>query len=143
MRSNNDMQATFSRGRGWKTSFLRIIHAPDSEDREYSVLRIERSVQRDVRRIRSSLDRAGEIYARRAARDLLLDSERTAAYRADPQQPAVSVIRGPGDRRSGLGSLRFLEEPRPADRARGGRDLFCRGDVAGRQERLALDGALV
>lgn len=66
-----------------------------------------------------------------AATGLLFDSKRAAAHGAGSLQPAVPVVRGPGDLGSGLGSLDVREEPRPADRARSGRDVLRRGDGAG------------
>src|SRR5258705_8656928 len=51
-----------------------------------------------VRRLREAVDSAGALAAGLVAPGSLLDSERAAADRAAGVQPALSVVRGLGDR---------------------------------------------
>src|SRR5476649_2559609 len=74
----------------------------------------ERAVKCGLRGYGSRVDRAGEALAGAAAAGVLFGAQRTYADGADALQPAVSLVRGCGDRRHGVGPLGVLEESRPA-----------------------------
>src|SRR6267378_2580376 len=72
--------------------------ATDARDGGRSPEAAVEPVRAAVRGLWETLDSAGALAAGLVAPGSLLDSERAAADRAAGVQPAVSVVRGPGDR---------------------------------------------
>src|SRR5579859_2287929 len=78
-------------------------------------------VGRDVETVRSAvlgggsaIDSAGTALARPVVTGVLLDSQREPAHGTARLQPAVPLVRGPGDRRPSMGSDCVQQEPGPA-----------------------------
>ena len=73
---------------------------------------------------------------------LVWNPERTAVVRAIGLQHAVSLVRGAGDGRRGVGSQHLHAESRPADRSRCDQDVVWARDATGRRSQVALLRAL-
>ena len=98
----------------------------------------------------SAVDPAGEAAAGDAAAGVLFDPLGAAADGAAGVRSAVSLVRGPWRRRSGVGSLDLLEEPRPAAGGRYRGEVPERGAgaaageaAASSTEHFSVDGTLI
>ena len=101
-----------------------------------------RRVRHPVCEFRAAVDPAGEAVARVAAAGAVHDSQRAAADRADRLQPAVSVVRRPGDGRRGVVADDVYQESRPAAGRRHRRGLLRRGVDPRRHGAAAVGRAL-